>query len=72
MYRGMLSEVGSSISCIRWVWLLVSRMMLLGKCLEMVLRSLGVNLVLVSAGALHLVSWWTMFSSGVGYCDERA
>ena len=72
MDKGRLSDVGSSMSCVRWVWLLVSRILLLGKFLEMVLRSSGVNLVLVSVVALHLVSRCTMFSSGGEYCGERA
>ena len=55
MVIGRFSEVGSRISWVRWTWFCCSRMLFVGKCLEMTFRSTGISLVLVSAVPLHRV-----------------
>ena len=52
---GRLTEVGSRMNCVRWEWLVFTRMLLFGKYLEIVLGRSGVSCVLVSEVALHLV-----------------
>ena len=64
MVMGRLSEVGSRMNWVRWVWFGWSSMVLFGKCWDMRLRSSGVIFVLISAVALHLVIKCVMSSAG--------
>ena len=52
---GRFKEVGSRMSWVKWVWFGRSKMGLLGKNLEILLSSSGVNLPLVSVVALQRV-----------------
>ena len=60
MEIGRLSEVGSRMSWVMWVWLGHTKMSFFGKNTDIVLSRSGKILVLVSAVPLHLVSRCSM------------
>ena len=68
---GRFSDVGSSISCAKWLWLGLVTMSLFGDSEATMFRSSGMSRVLVSAVALHLVSKCTMSSAGAGYSGNK-